>query len=386
METIKRHLFLVGLGAGTGVLVLAAGLITYFGLYVPNARTEELYRKTRERAKAVQGSPIYTSELVAEMARQVDLRKKQYEEVITFMRKAGAARKPLVEGVFPSTTDTGKRLSFKSKYDEAIRGFMKRLGAIPPPGADKERAKTEEDGAMYIHPKLSFYRPDWVDRPEAPNMDLVRLGQENIWLMEDVVEIIARMNEELRPPGRSRLAIADSPVKELDEIRIGYDYATLSGSRMLTGSGRYMPPSPSVSARQTEGGQAETAETTEKARQTEGGQAEAGPRAPTLAGRWSQPGFYSCLPFRLMVVVESRYAGELIRRLKGTESFITVDAFRMKPVVEGSRDVMGPDRKTYGPQGIVRLEVVAESLVFQLEGGRVTTPPPAKPAAAPVKT
>ena len=377
METIKRHLFLVGLGAGTGVLVLAAGLIAYFGLYAPNAGMKDSYGKTLSRAGAVQGSPIYTSELVAEMARQVDLRKKQYEEVITFMRKAGAARKPLVEGVFPSTTDTGKRLSFKSKYDEAIRGFMKRLGAIPPPGADKERAKTEEDGAMYIHPKLSFYRPDWVDRPEAPNMDLVRLGQENIWLMEDVVEIIAKMNEEFRPPGRSRLAIADSPVKELDEIRIGYDYATLSGSRMLTGTGRSMPPSPSARGEE-KADKAETAETT--------GKAEAGPRAPTLAGRWSQPGFYEVLPFRLMVVVESRYAGELIRRLKGTESFITVDAFRMKPVVEGSRDVMGPDRKTYGPQGIVRLEVVAESLVFQLEGGRVTTPPPAKPAAAPVKT
>jgi len=377
METIKRHLFLVGLGAGTGVLVLAAGLFAYFGLYAPNARMEELYRKTRERAKAVQGSSIYTSELVAEMARQVDLRKKQYEEVINFIRKAGAARKPLVEGVFPSTTDTGKRLSFKSKYDEAIRGFMKRLGAIPPPGADKERAKTEEDGAMYIHPKLSFYRPDWVDRPEPPNMDLVRLGQENIWLMENVVEIIAKMNEELRPPGRSRLAIADSPVKELDEIRISYDYATLSGSKMLTGTGRYMLPP--VSARGEEkAGKADKAETTEKA--------EAVPRAPTLAGRWSQSGFYEVLPFRLIVVVESRFAGELIRRLKGTESFITVGAFRMKPVVEGSRDVMGLDRKTYGSQGIVRLEVVAESLVFQLEGGRVTTPPPAKPAAAPVKS
>jgi hypothetical protein len=374
METIKRHLFLVGLGAGTGVLVLAACLFAYLGLYAPNARMKDSYSKTFSRANTVLGSPIYTSELVAEMARQVDLRKKQYEEVNTFIRKAGAARKPLVEGVFPSTTDTGKRLSFKSNYDGAIRGFMKRLGAIPPPGADKESAKTEEDGAMYVHPKLSFYRPDWVDRPEAPNMDLVRLGQENIWLMEDVVEIIAKMNEELRPSGRPRLAIADSPVKELDEIRISYDYATLSGSKMLSGTGRYMTPP--ASARGDE--KADKAETTEKA--------EAVPRAPTLAGRWSQPGLYSCLPFRLIVVVESRFAGELIRRLKGTESFITVDAFRMKPVVEGSRDVMGPDRKTYGTQGIVRLEVVAESLVFQLEGGRVTTPPPAKPAAAPVKT
>ncbi|MBE3097135.1 MAG: hypothetical protein IMZ44_08385 [Planctomycetes bacterium] len=369
METIKRHLFLVVLGAGAGVLVLAAALFAYFGVYVPNARLKDSYGKTLSRANAVQGSPIYTSELVAEMARQVDLRKKQYDEVVQFIRKAGAARKPLLEGVFPSTTDTGKRMSFKSKYDEALRGFMKRLGAVPPPGADKEAARTEAEGAMYVHPKLSFYRPDWVDRPEAPNMDLVRLGQENIWLMEDVVEIIAKMNEELRPPGRPRLAIADSPVKELDEIRISYDYATLSGSKMLTGTGRYMPPPP-VSARSEE--KADKAETAEKA--------EAGPRALTLAGRWSQPGFYDVLPFRLIVVVESRFAGELIRRLKGTESFITVDAFRMKPVVEGSRDVMGPDRRAYGSQGIVRLEVVAESLVFQLERGRVTTPPPAKPA------
>ena len=371
METIKRHLFLVGLGAGTGVLVLAAGLFAYFGLYAPNARMKDSYGKTFSRAGAVQASPVYTSELVAEMARQVDLRKKQYEEVINFIRKAGAARKPLIAGVFPSTTDTGKRLSFKSKYDEAIRGFMKRLGAIPPPGADKESAKTEEDGAMYVHPKLSFYRPDWVERSEPPNMDLVRLGQENIWLMEDVVEIIAKMNEELRPPGRSRLAIADSPVKELDEIRISYDYATLSGSRMLTGTGRYMPLV--ASARGDE--KADKAETTEKA--------EPVPRAPTLAGRWSRPGLYEVLPFRLIVVVEMRFAGELIRRLKGTESFITVDAFRMKPVVEGSRDMMGPDRKTYGSQGIVRLEVVAESLVFQLEGGRVTSRPGDPPSAVP---
>ena len=375
METIKRHLFLVVLGAGAGVLVLAAALFAYFGVYVPNARLKDSYCRTFSRANAVQGSPIYTSELVAEMARQVDLRKKQYDEVLQFIRKAGAARKPLLEGVFPSTTDTGKRMSFKSKYDEALRGFMKRLGAVPPPGADKEAARTEGEGAMYVHPKLSFYRPDWVDRPEAPNMDLVRLGQENIWLMEDVVEIIAKMNEELRPSGRPRLAIADSPVKELDEIRISYDYATLSGSRMLSGAGRTMPPLP-VSARSEE--KADKADKAEKAETAE--KAEAGPRAPTLAGRWSQPGFYEVLPFRLIVVVESRFAGELIRRLKGTESFITVDAFRMKPVVEGSRDVMGPDRKTYGSQGVVRLEVVAESLVFQLEGGRVTKPPPAKPA------
>jgi len=85
------------------------------------------------------------------------------------------------------------------------------------------------------------------------------------------------------------------------------------------------------------------------------------------------------LPFRLAVVVESRYSGELIRRLRGTESFISVEAFRIKPLSENAKELMAP-RKDYGQQAIDRVEVVAESLLFQLEGGRVTTAP-AKPAA-----
>ncbi|MBM4019667.1 MAG: hypothetical protein FJ288_15325 [Planctomycetes bacterium] len=357
METIKRHLFLVALGAGVVVVALAVVLVTYFGYVGPAAGLKASYRATQSRAAGLKSAPIFTPELVTEMARQVDLRKKQYEDIFNFIRKAGAARKPLLDGIFPSTTDTGKRLSFKSKYDEAIAGFMKRLGAVPPPGVDKEGARVEEEGAMYIHPRLSFYRPDWVDRPEPPNMDLVRLGQENIWLMEDVVGIIEQMNKELRPAGQRPL-VANSPVKELDEIRIGSEYAALPGSRMTSGGGRYMPAAP-VPPR-SEADKAQTA---------------APSRAPSLSGRWSQPGFYLVLPLRIIVVVESRYAGDFVRRIKGTESCLSVAAFRMKPLVEGSREAMGPDRKAYGTQGIVRLEVVAESLVFQLEGGRVTTLP-----------
>jgi len=376
MDTIKRHLFLVALGAGVAVAALAISLIAYFGYGRPNDRVRASYKATLARAQTVRNSPIFTAELVTEMVRQVDLRDKEYEDLLGFIRKAGAARKPVVEGVFPSTTDTGKRLRFKSEYDLALARFMKRLGAVPPPGAEKESARTEAEGAMYAHPKFSFYRPDWVDRPEAPNMELVRLGQENIWLMEDVVDMIARMNEDLRPKGRPRPTIADSPVKELDEFRIGYEYSMLSGSRMVGGAGRYLPPPPAPRAEE----KTEKTETTEKAEKPEV------PKAPTLAGRWSQAGFYMVLPFRIIVIVESRYSGELVRRLKGTESFISVDAVRLKPVVEGSRDVMGPRRDVYGSQGLVRLEVVAESLVFQLEGGRITTLPPAKPAAAPAKS
>jgi hypothetical protein len=90
------------------------------------------------------------------------------------------------------------------------------------------------------------------------------------------------------------------------------------------------------------------------------------------------------------VVVESRYTGEFIRRLKGTESFISVEAYRIKPVSESAKELMGQQRKEYGTQALDRVEVVAESLLFQLDGGRVTTtsvkaaaPAAAKPGAPP---
>jgi len=366
MEKIKRHLFLVALGGGVLVIALAVSLVTYFGYVSPNARLRKTYDSTLALTNSLKGNPIYTAGLEKAMSDQVDLRKKQYADILNAIRKDGAARKPLVEGVFPTTTDSGKRLDFKNKYDAQLRQFMKDLRAVPPPGVEKDVVRTEDEGAMYIHPKMSFFRPEWVDRAEAPGIEKVREGQENLWLMENVVGIIKKMNEDLRPKDAG-VMVSTSPVKEINEIRIGADVAVLAGSKMGSSPGRYMPASPV--ARKPD----------EKAEKKKGEGAEA-PRAPTLSGRWSEPGFYQVLPFRLVVVVESRYSGELIRRLKGTESFISVAALREKPLVDNSKEMMAP-RKDYGPQrGIVRLEVVAESLVFQLEGGRVTTLP-AKPAA-----
>jgi hypothetical protein len=374
METIKRHLFLVALGGGVAVVVLTVCLATYFGYVAPNAKLRKSYESTQDLATKMKQSPIYTAELIAELAKQDDLRKAQYTDILNAIRKEGAARKPLVAGVFPTTTDSGKRLDFKNKYDAELQRFAKELRAVPAPGLEKEGMRSDEEGAMYIHPKLSFFRPDWVGRAEAPSIDKVREGQENLWLMEDVVSILKKMNEDLRPKDQ-RPSVAYSPVKEIGEIKIGYDFAVLAGSKMAAGMGRYMLTSPA--ARKTD----------DKKEAKEGEKGEAPPRAPTLSGRWSQAGFYQVLPFRMVVVVESRYTGELIRRLKGTESFIGVEASRMRPVSDGSKELMGP-RKDYGTQqAIDRLEVVCESLVFQLEGGRVTTAPakPVAPAATKAK-
>jgi hypothetical protein len=374
METIKRHLFLVALGGGVAVVVLTVCLATYFGYVAPNTKLRKSYESTQDLATKMKQSPIYTAELIAELAKQDDLRKAQYADILNAIRKEGAARKPLVAGVFPMTTDSGKRLDFKNKYDAELQRFAKELRAVPAPGLEKEGMRSDEEGAMYIHPKLSFFRPDWVGRAEAPSIDKVREGQENLWLMEDVVSILKKMNEDLRPKDQ-RPSVAYSPVKEIGEIKIGCDFAVLAGSKMAAGMGRYMSTLPA--ARKAD----------DKKEAKEGEKGEAPPRAPTLSGRWSVPGFYQVLPFRMVVMVESRYTGELIRRLKGTESFISVEASRMRPVSDSSKELMGP-RKDYGTQqAIDRLEVVCESLVFQLEGGRVTTAPakPVAPAATKAK-
>lgn len=372
METLKRHVFLVGLVAGVVVVSLGVILAVYFVYTRPGSTMRQQIRSTKQRAEALLAGQVYTPELVTEMARQVDLRKKQYEDLINYIRGLGKARKPLVQDLFPNCADVNLRHTVKSAYDDAIMKFMKRLSAMAPLAPEKAgdagalRAEPQE-GVMYASPKVTFVRPEWVEKAEAPTPQECRIGQENIWLMEDLVDILAKMNADLAP---GNTTLAGSPIKELLEIRLGSEAAVLANSKMPSlPTGRYVPDAPTATGRSA-------AKPGEKAEV---------PRAATLAGRWSQSGFYRILPWRMTVVVESRYAGELIRRLKGAESFLSVDAVRERPVTDvsfdRSRDLLAPDRKAYGNRGIVRLEIVGESIIFDLEGGRVTVPPATPPAA-----
>jgi hypothetical protein len=390
IETVKRHAFLVGLVAGVVLVSLAVAIAAYVGYTRPAGVIRAELKTARTRVADLGKGPVYTPELVDELADprkgEVAKRKAQYEGLLDYIRKLGHDRQLLVPGLFPQSTDPGPRLSFKVEYDAALKRFVEDLDGIAPPpppgkGVEAERdARSEEKpkGLMYVHPKISFVRPAWVDKIEAPSLEECRDGQENIWLMEDVVGLIKAMESDLMKDVKDR-TIENSPIKELVEIRIGMESGTLGGVRTLSSSGRYMPPS--AAAKPKAGEKVET------------------PRAPTLTGRWSmpdekdssgkfvKPGFYKVLPFRLVVVVESRYASELLRRMKGTESFITVNGFAVQPVTEATFEgtrlgLTALSRKVYGPRGVVRLEVVAESLIFQLEGGRLTTPPAVEVKAA----
>jgi len=388
METIKRHVFLVGLVAGVIVISLAVILMTYFMYVRPNAKTETVIKSTRSQAMALGKGKLFSKELVAQMAEHVERRQKQHEELLAYIKSLGAARKPLVDGLFPTSTDVSLRHAFKTAYDAALAGFVKRLGAGVPTLPTRKGSKKKKDiddlavaaareayrkFTMFAHPEQSFSRPPWVGSDKAPSLEVARAGQEDIWLMEDIVEIIAQMNadvvkEKQKTDKTVQPVVAHSPVKELVELQLGTALAILPNSEMQTIPGdRYRP------AADAAGPAARTG------------------RAPTLSGRYSKPGFFQILPWRLTAVVESQYAGELVRRLKGRETFLTVEAWRLRPITDTSfermRTLMADRRDDYGRDGIALLEVVGESMVFQLAGGRITTlvaaatPPAGQPAA-----
>jgi hypothetical protein len=356
MEFVKRHAFLLALGAGFVVIAVAVLATVQAGYRGPSSGLETKLARTEQAARTLSASPLYGDKLIDEMSKEVKQRQARYEEILDYVRKLGHARKPLVEGLFPRSTDVNLRHSFKAEYAPALDRFMKTLGAdlpLPPqdtPEAEKaSRLEKFKQATMFAHPQQSFVRPDWVDKAEAPTLDQCAVAQEDLWLMSDLVGIIAAMNADY--PGGQPAVIRNVPIKELVEIRIGAGVATLEGSRGGAGDVRYLPSS-----------------------------VPGGAVVPTLSGRLSKPGFYLVLPFRLAVVIESRRSGELLRRLKGTESFLSVDAWRMKPIVPEAFErfrgsLLAWSREVYGTGGVVLLEVVGESLVFQLAGGRVTNPP-----------
>ena len=365
-ELLKRHAFLLALSGGLVVLAAAIWLTVYFVYTVPAGRVRrELDRAARD-AEELLGKPLYSQTLIDQIAEEVKRRKARYDEILDFKRELGRTRKPLVPGLFPVSTDVNLRHSFKAEYDAALRGYMGRLKADEPiPQANLDEAdraaavKKFAQARMYAHAKLSFVRPDWVDKAEAPSLDACREAQEDLWLMEDLVGVIARVNEEV---SGASATIQSVPVKELMQIQIGAAFATLEGTK-LGGTGRYRPAA---------------------------GAGQATGTAPALSGRYSRPGFYQVLPWRLVVVADAHQWGELVRRLKGTESFLSVEAWHLKPIVErtveGSRTFLASSREVYGQGGVVLLEIVGEALVFQLPGGRVTNPPlPAAPASPPAQ-
>jgi len=353
MDFVKRHLFLIGLGAGVfvvGAILLLGTQLMYRG---PNVDMEQQLSSAGRRARDLTRGPLYNQAVVDELKTAVDQRRTRYEETLKYLAKRGHDRKVMVEDVFPMTTNTGLLHNCKAAYRASLEQLMKTLGAASPATATATEAEKEVKRAeiaksqMLVNPKFAFSYPDWVDKAEAPNLDLVRYAQEDLWLMEDLVSVVAQTNEANFPAEAEKRVIANAAVKELLEIRIGGEAATIEGSK---GAGRYRPAAANGETRQ-----------------------------PTLTGRPSRPGFCLVLPWRMVVLADAEKFGDLLRRLRDHETFLTVDGIQVEPVTEATfsqaKSSAGAEIDQYGTGALVRLTVTGESLVFQLPDGRVTTPP-----------
>jgi len=376
MDFIKRHAFLLGLAGGVVAIAAAMLVVTYLSYARTNTQLENQLRSTDSRATSLLQGSLYNLKVVDDLKKQADLRKMRYEDLLKLIAKMGHDRQPLVKDVFPLPKDASVLHSFKAEYDVALEGFMKKLGAVNPSlptdasaAQLKARDAALDKAVMYAHPKISFFRPDWVDKPTAPDIELVRYGQENIWLMSDIVDVIAKLNDDfiadaVRADPKQTRSIKTAAIKELIEIQIGAERAILENMSAPAGSTRYLAQAPNTPS---------------------------GAREATLTGRVSTKGFYLVLPFRLAVVADARVFGDLVRRLKDTESFIAVEGLSVDPLTEANfgktRALLGEKIGDYGNEGVVRLTLIAESLVFQLPDGRVTTPPEvARTFQAPAKT
>jgi len=382
IEVIKRRAFEVALAAIVGAIVLAVGLGTYLAYGRDSAHVRTILTSARKQAQDLLAGTLFSDDLVRKMGELVDRRKREYDDVLKFIKTESAKRKPLVPNLFPKSTELEPRQAFKTGYDLELGRLMDALKAVKPTlvkvfasaNAPERTVISDESrkALMFADPKRSFARPEWADKGEAPGLEDVRRAQEDIWLMQDLVAIIAQMNREIleeivKQDKTAVRAVGWAPIKELIEIRIGADVAVLAGTKMTPGTGRYRPLAPS--------------------------QQKAGaPRfqAGMGAASWDQAGmagFYQVLPFRLGVVADARYYGELVRRLKDKETFITVKAWSAQPIVTEAqlarnRDLLATELDDYGRKegdpprvkrdALVRLVVVGESLAWTLDGGRVT--------------
>jgi hypothetical protein len=375
MDTIKNHIFEVILSAAVLVVGLAVGLGSYlvYGGQAKQVRGD--LDSAIAKATRLEGSTLYSDGLVQKVADQDKQRQKEYAALILYLKSMSAesVRPPLVKNLFPRGADQLLFQQFKSAYDVKLKSFMTTLNAVKPtqtddliPGSTTTRSRTSDESlkaAMFADPKRSFVRPDWIELGTAPSMGQVRAAQEDLWLMDDLVSILASTNADAlkqimaKDPSATK-SIGWAPVKELVEIRVGADVTAPGGKAGGTVS-RYVTP-------------------------VKGGSAKLGPLTRTPV-----PGFYNVLPYRIEVIVDARYCGEVVRRLKDHETFLTVESWQVTPILTdtaltrtkdllalslrdyGWREVEKDDRLETQHATVVRLQIVGTSLAWTLEGGRV---------------
>ncbi|MDP6380892.1 MAG: hypothetical protein QF662_06070, partial [Phycisphaerae bacterium] len=256
-----------------------------------------------------------------------------------------------------------------------LPGLLVAMGMVDP----EAEATTEEQlkkAEMFASPENSLPRPRWLEGMGIPTIAEAKEGQENFWLIQDILRAIKKVNDDFfqSKDGEGKPRTAEhAPIKQLVEITVGEADSILEGEGRLGRGKRYRWASPK--AKTLLGGFGAS-----PAKLPKSWKRKPVLRVKSLTGRGSEHDLYNVLPFRLVVIADNELAGRLIGEISGTESFITIESVRIKAIDNEQASSLlktSPEdvdlTKLYGLRGLVQLTIIGESLVFELPGGRITT-------------
>ncbi|MEA3366763.1 MAG: hypothetical protein U9R68_01470, partial [Planctomycetota bacterium] len=108
-DMLKRHAFLGALVGGVLVIAVTVGALVHLFYMGPSREIRRDLESTGSQGKMLLGGTIFSDSLVEQMKAQVAQRGKQYSQLLDYIRELGSKRKPLVENLFPTSTEISLR-------------------------------------------------------------------------------------------------------------------------------------------------------------------------------------------------------------------------------------------------------------------------------------
>lgn len=375
MDWVKRHLWLVITLAV--MLVLSAVALVY--RHTQNATYDA--RKTvleNSMRQAEQIDPVQP-DAIAPLVAANEEAKKELEAIRRYLGRHSWTL--LLEG-------KPQWFRFQGRFSTALADLIQKMSGVKMNAENARLAALDGPVKASVIVRETAFQTDAVKAvvnvAVAPGdtaaLQQMQMAQEDLWLIEDLVEAIAKTNSShFKQAGIEQPTIAETIVKELVQIEIGAGYAQLRQSTGSKSQGRYLQVQ-----RSSGGNSPDIAAPVDLGDPNQ--------QAMTITGHAgdNNEGKYKVLPFRMTVVVDAANSLELLRQLPFNRSFITVLNVNQTTIVDTQADyqknllVSTPEEREtiYGNRPLVLMEIVGESLIFTDPAvrpvlGGATTPPAA---------
>lgn len=376
MDWVKRHLWLVITLAVMLVLSAVALVYRHTQNATYEARNEVLKNSLRQ---AEQIDPVQPDAIVPLVTANEEA-KKELEAIRRYLGRHSWTL--LLEG-------RPQWFRFQGRFSTALGELIQKMGGVKLTPENAKLVALEGPVKASVIVRETAFQTDAVKAvvnvAVAPGdtaaLQQMQMAQEDLWLIEDLVEAIAKTNSShFTQAGIEQPTIAEAIVKELVQIEIGAGYAQLQKSAGSRSSGRYLQ----LKKESSGAGLIDVAAPVDLGAPNE--------QAMTITGHAgdNNAGTYKVLPFRMTVVVDAANSLELLRQLPFNRSFITVLNVNQTTVFDTEADyqknllVSTPEEReaVYGNRPLMLMEIVGESLIFTDPAvrpvlGGATTPPAA---------